>query len=161
MQTRPIIDMFNHSYGLYGDVWAAWTEGIINISVTIIVALKWGIVGILLGKIVSLFIIVVIWKPYYLFSQGFRETVTTYWKGILRYYVSFILAFSFMLFMTVGLKITPSPTIESMLLYGVTVVFPTLFIYILLLLLISPGTKDLVIRVPIVRRGLERYGKHL
>ena len=160
MQTRPIIDMFNHSYGLYGDVWAAWAEGIINISVTIITAIKWGIIGILLGKIVSLFIIVVIWKPYYLFSQGFRETVATYWKGILRYYVSFILAFAFMLFMTVGLKLTPSPTIESMLLYGGVVVLPTLLIYILLLLLISPGAKDLVIRVPIVRRGLDRFGKH-
>ena len=161
MQTRPIIDMFNHSYGLYGDVWSAWAEGIINIAVTIIVALKWGIIGILLGKIVSLFIIVVIWKPYYLFSQGFRETVTTYWKGILCYHVSFIMAFSFMLFMTVGLKIAPSSTIESMLLYAVVVVFPTLFIYILLLLLISPGTKDLAMRVPIVRRGLDRFGKYM
>lgn len=157
MQTRPIIDMFNHSYGLYGDVWAAWAEGIINIAVTIIVALKWGIVGILLGKIVSLFVIVVIWKPYYLFSQGFKEPITTYWKGIIRYYLSFILAFAFMLFVTISINIAPVPTIKSMFIYGIIVVFPTLVIYIFLLLFMAPGTKQLVMRIPFIKKRLEKY----
>lgn len=151
MQTRPIIDMFNHSYGLYGDVWAAWAEGIINIVVTILTALKWGIIGILLGKIISLFFIVVLWKPYYLFSQGFKESITTYWNGIVRFYASFIIAFSFMLFMTIGLHICPSPTICSMLFYGIAVVIPSLLIYFVLLLTIAPGTKQLVLRIPFIK----------
>lgn len=152
MQTRPIIDMFNHSYGLYGDVWAAWAEGIINIIVTIAIAINWGIVGILLGKIISLFLIVVLWKPYYLFSQGFKESITIYWKGIFRYYASFILAFGFMLFLTIGLHLIPSPTISSILIYGIGVVFPTILIYFILFFFIAPGTKQLLMRIQFIKK---------
>lgn len=77
--TRTVIDSFNHSYGLYADVWSAWTEGIINLTVTIIVASQMGLVGILLGKIASLVPIVVIWKPLYLFRDGFKEKFLNYW----------------------------------------------------------------------------------
>ena len=152
MQTRSIVDMFNHSYGLYGDVWAAWAEGIINISVTVIVASKWGIIGILLGKMISLFIIVVIWKPYYLFSQGFKESISRYWKGIILYYVSFILAFALMISITIYLNMIPSPTTKSMLLYGIFVIIPSIIFYTLLLLIIGPGTKQLVMRIPLIKR---------
>ncbi len=159
MQTRPIIDMFNHSYGLYGDIWAAWAEGIINIVVTIAAALKWGLIGILLGKFVSLFVIIVLWKPYYLFSQGFKESISSYWKGIFRYYASFILAFAFMLFFTVCLHLAPLPTMESMLLYGVTVIIPTLTIYIILMLVISPGFKDLIMRFQFIKGKLDKFSE--
>jgi O-antigen/teichoic acid export membrane protein len=152
MQTRVIVDMFNHSYGLYGDVWSAWAEGIINIFVTIVIAINWGIIGILSGKIISLFFIVVLWKPYYLFSQGFKESIAIYWKGVFYYYISFFLAFAFMIFLTIGLHITPSPTIGSIILYGIKVVFPTILIYILLMLYIAPGTKQLFKRIKIAEK---------
>lgn len=154
MQTRPIVDMFNHSYGLYGDVWAAWAEGIINILVTIAIAINWGIIGILLGKIVSLFIIIVLWKPYYLFSHGFKESVVIYWKGVSCFYISFILAFAFMLFLTIGLHMTPSPTIDSIILFGIEVVFPTILIYLLLMFLIAPGTKQLLMRIEFIEKWM-------
>lgn len=147
MQTRPIVDMFNHSYGLYGDIWAAWVEGIVNITVTIAIAFKWGIIGILMGKIVSLFIIVVIWKPYYLYSKGFKESVWDYWKGVLMYYFCFALAFAY-LFITMHLfKITPEPTLKSMFIFGLTEVIPSIIIYLLSLILIGRGTKDLLKRI--------------
>ena len=152
MQTRPIIDMFNHSYGLYGDIWAAWAEGIINIVVTIAIAIKWGIVGILMGKIISLFLIVTLWKPYYLFSHGFKEPIAIYWKGIIRYYASFIVAFSYMIFMVVILHIKPTATITSMINFGLVVIIPTILIYLLFLYYYSPGTKQLIMRIPFIKK---------
>ena len=147
MQTRSIVDMFNHSYGLYGDVWAAWAEGIINITVTIAIAFKWGVIGILLGKIVSLFFIVVLWKPYYLYSKGFNESVWDYWKGVLMYYFCFALAFAY-LFITMHLfKITPEPTLKSMSIFGLTEVIPSIIIYLLSLIVLGRGTKDLLKRI--------------
>lgn len=80
--TRTVIDSFNHSYGHYADVWSAWTEGIINFMVTVIVASQIGLAGILLGKITSLIPIVVIWKPLYLFRDGFKEKYVIYWKHV-------------------------------------------------------------------------------
>lgn len=144
MQTRPIVDMFNHSYGLYGDVWAAWAEGIINIIVTISIAMNWGLIGILLGKIVSLFFIVVLWKPYYLFSQGFKTSIWTYWRGIFRYYGCFIVAFTYMLIMTHFFKMRLESNLASMVIYGITTVLPTILIYIILMSFFAPGTKPLL-----------------
>ena len=146
MQTRPIVDMFNHSYGLYGDVWAAWTEGLINIVVTIAIAIKWGLIGILMGKIVSLFFIVVIWKPYYLFSQGFKEKVSSYWHGIFRYYICFGLSMAFLLITMNIFHNSPKPSLLSMFIFGVTEITPTIILYTVLLILISPGMKDFVKR---------------
>ena len=89
--TRTVIDSFNHCHGLYADVWSAWAEGIINLSVTIIVASKLGLVGILIGKIASLLPIVVVWKPFYLFVSGFKERYSQYWKHVGIYLVLLII----------------------------------------------------------------------
>jgi hypothetical protein len=91
--SRSSVDGFNYAYGLYADVWSAWAELIINISITIVFGIKWGIIGILMGKISSLSTIVVFWKPYYLFSEGFKEPVIIYWKGVLRNYAISLGAF--------------------------------------------------------------------
>lgn len=152
MQTRPIVDMFNHSYGLYGDVWAAWTEGIINIIVTISIAFKWGIIGILMGKIVSLIVIVVLWKPYYLFTQGFKESVSAYWKGVGKYYFCFFCASSIMTICMSIFDRMPTPDIISMILFGVTIIIPTIIIYIILLYFIGPGFREMTGRIPIVHK---------
>lgn len=154
MQTRPIVDMFNHSYGLYGDVWSAWVEGIINIVVTIAVASQWGLIGILMGKIVSLFFIVVLWKPYYLFSQGFKESITKYWSGILRYYLCFILAFAYLLGTMYAFHLFPEPSLPSMVLFGLAEVLPTIVLYFILLLIIGPGTMSLYKRIPVIGKKL-------
>lgn len=83
--TRTVVDAFNHSHGLYADVWSAWAEGLINLTVTFIVASQFGLIGILIGKIASLLPIVVIWKPLYLFLEGFKEKYVIYWKHVGRH----------------------------------------------------------------------------
>lgn len=152
MQTRSVVDMFNHSYGLYDDVWSAWAEGIINITVTIIIASKYGIIGILLGKIISLFIIVVLWKPYYLYSKGFKDSITDYWKGISIYHLSFALAIAYIIITTNLFKNHPQSTLPSMLSYTITEVIPSIIIFLVLLILFGRGTKDLIKRIPIINK---------
>ena len=152
MQTRQFVDSFNHTHGLYGDVWAAWAEGIINIGVTIAVSIKWGVIGILLGKIVSLFFIVVIWKPYYLFSQGIKEPVSTYWKGVSRYYLCFFISFGYMLTTMYLFGIKPQSTIISMAIFATTIIIPTIFLYGALLYAIGPGAREIVNRIPIIKK---------
>lgn len=147
MQTRPIVDMFNHSYGLYGDVWSAWVEGLINIIVTISIAINWGLVGILLGKIVSLFFIVVLWKPYYLFSQGLKTSIWTYWQGISRYYGCFIIAFAYMILMPNMIGLTIEPNLLSMIIYSCIIVLPAILFYLIMMFFFAPGTRPLMKRI--------------
>lgn len=67
MITRGTVDMFNTAFGLYADTWAAWTEVILNVGITVATAFYLGINGILLGKIISTALIIVLWKPYTFF----------------------------------------------------------------------------------------------
>lgn len=152
MQTRGVVDIFNHSHGLYADTWSAWVEGIINLSVTISVAIHWGIVGILLGKIVSTLLIVVCWKPYYLFTQGLKEPVKVYWMGVLRYYISFVMAFVLVALLIHFMPINPFDSFFNMILFGICTVLPFIVIYFILLYILALGTKDLLRRVPVLNR---------
>ena len=77
--------------GLYSDVWTSWAELIINIVVTLCLAPFFGIIGILLGKIVSVFFFNVFWKPYYLFSEGFHKSVWEFWRPMTTYYTLFFI----------------------------------------------------------------------
>ena len=91
--SRGVVDMYNHAHGLYADTWSAWTELFINIAVTIVAGYFWGIIGILLGKIISTCIIIVLWKPYYLFHSGLNQSYKKYWKGASRNYIVSIISF--------------------------------------------------------------------
>lgn len=93
LQTRGAVDMFNGGHGQFADTWSAWAEGVTNIGVTLLCAPFWGIAGILVGKIVSLFFFVVLWKPYYLFHSAFHMPIWIYWKETLKYMVIFAVSF--------------------------------------------------------------------
>ena len=83
--------LFVGSAGLYGDVWTSWAELTINIVVTLCLAPFYGIIGILLGKIISVFFFNIFWKPYYLFSEGFHKSVWEFWHPMTTYYGLFFI----------------------------------------------------------------------
>ena len=140
--SRNAVDSFNYAHGLYGDVWAAWTELIINVTITIICGLKWGIIGILLGKIVSLLTIVVLWKPYYLFTSGFKESVSIYWKGVLRNYTISAFAFISATYLIKQIPINPYHTIWSWIGFAAVGMIFFLTIDLTSTLLFAKGAKD-------------------
>lgn len=136
------------SAGLFGDVWAAWIELFLNISLTLILAPIYGIAGILLGKIISFGIISSFWKPYYLFSRTFHKSVWEYWRGMLPYYIIFTL----FTVLTIWLKRTVidphSDSLLSLGFYGTMVSVPLYLAFFLLLFLFTPGLKYFVARKP-------------
>ena len=89
--SRGVVENYISAFGLYSDVWTSWLELALNISVTICLAPFYGIVGILLGKIISIFFIALFWKPYFLFSKGLNKSVSIYWKGMAPYYINFVI----------------------------------------------------------------------
>lgn len=91
--SRQTVDMYNHVHGLYADTWAAWAELAINVTITIVAGYMWGIIGLLLGKIISTSIIVIIWKPYYLFKYGLKMKYINYWNGASRNFAVSIASF--------------------------------------------------------------------
>ena len=145
--TRNSVDSFNYAHGLYADVWSAWAELIINVSVTIVCALRWGIIGILLGKIVSLLLIVVLWKPYYLFSAGLHQPVGIYWRGVLRNYAISAIAIGGALYTIRLLPIDPYASIWHWVQYCAAGTAIFLCYLLTLVMLFAKGAKDSLCRL--------------
>lgn len=147
---------FVGSAGLYGDVWTSWTELIINLAVTLALAPFYGIVGILLGKIISVVFFNVFWKPYYLFSEGFHKSVWEFWRPMSIYY-SIFGGFSIFAFTMKYLFIEKHvDSWLSLLIYGLSITFLLLILYFITLFIFTRGMKYFVARKPAAFRTLSR-----
>ena len=146
--SRGVVENYISAHGLYSDVWVAWTELALNICITLCLAPFYGIVGILLGKILSVFFIAVFWKPYFLFSRGLKQSVTVYWRGMAPYYLIFLLfltATLFLRYMVVEVYATSLP----LLIGYAALLFPLLLaVYFLVLFYATRGMKYFVARKP-------------
>ena len=146
--SRGVVENFISAHGLYSDVWAVWVELSLNIGVTLALAPFWGIAGILMGKIVSVFFIAMFWKPYFLFTSGLKKGVGIYWRGMAVYYIMFALFVVFVLIVRYSI-IEPQATSMPLLLGYAVLVFPLLMaIYFLCMFYATRGMKYFVARKP-------------
>lgn len=147
MISRGTVDNYNFAFGHFGDVWAAWAELIINVAVTVVGGLLWGIPGILLGKTLSMLPIIVFWKPLYLFRDGLHKPYALYWAETLKYYIYFAacaIAYGFFLH---WLPLDPAKNFLSWTLYTLitSVGFGSLYLFCILTL--CPGGRNIVGRL--------------
>ena len=152
MGTRGTVDNFNFAYGHYADVWAAWTEVGINLSVTVIGGYWFGIPGILFGKIASLVPIIVFWKPYYLFHQGFKLSYRYYWMRTLRYYLIFVSSWVIVEALLKAVKINPNNSYGDWIIYAGMYTGVFTILYFIGLAYFGPGGKSLLQRLPLGKR---------
>lgn len=80
--TRNVVDQFISAFGLFSDIWAPVAETCINIGLSLILGWLYGLNGIISGALVSMVLIVGIWKPYYLFNRAFKVSVWNYWREL-------------------------------------------------------------------------------
>lgn len=77
--SRSIVDSFKDAFQLFGDVGAPVVEAIVNLGGSLLFGYLWGLNGILLGSNLSLVLIVLLWKPYYLFRFGLKRSCWSYY----------------------------------------------------------------------------------
>lgn len=77
--SRGIIDPFKEAYQLFGDIWAPIAEAVINLGAAVLLGHLWGLNGVLLGSNLGLIIMVVFWKPYYVFKHGLKMPCINYY----------------------------------------------------------------------------------
>lgn len=77
---RGVLDQFCYGCGLFADVWAPYIESAIMVIFAITGGKLWGLPGVLSGPLFSIIAIIYIWKPYYLFSRGFKINTFKYWQ---------------------------------------------------------------------------------
>ena len=110
------------------------------------------IIGILLGKISSLLAIVVLWKPYYLFTSGFKESVSIYWKGVCRNYSISIVAFTFATYTIQFIPFNPYQSLWEWGVYAAIGMIIFLIIDLSATLLFAKGAKDSLIRIKNIKK---------
>ena len=81
--TRLTVDHYINGFGLFQDVWAPVVEGFINIVGAIAFGYLLGFKGVLLGNILSQLIIILMWKPYFLFTKGIKADAKTYFIPVI------------------------------------------------------------------------------
>ena len=134
------------SAGLFSDIWASWTELVVNITVTLLLAPTYGIAGILIGKIISFGFISTFWKPYYLFSQAFHRSVWEYWRGMAPYYIIFSLFICLTLWFKHTVINMHSDSLFLLAAYGAIVYIPLCATFFIILFYFTSGMKYFVAR---------------
>ena len=92
---RGTTDQFINGYGLFYDIWAPISEAGLLVVISVIFGSIYGLPGVLFGPIVASIIFVHIWKPYFLFSKGFKIPIWRYIKLFSSNLITFALAFIF------------------------------------------------------------------
>ena len=147
--------VFVGSAGLYGDVWTSWAELILNLAITLTLAPFFGIVGILLGKIISVFFFNVFWKPYYLFSQGFHKSVWEYWRPMTTYFSLFFLFVVFSICLKHFYLDTHVNSWPTLIGYGLAIVPLLIILYFMAMFTFTRGMKYFVARKPAIYNKLQ------
>ncbi len=148
MLSRGVVEMYIDASGLFSDVWTAWTELIVNICITLCLAPFFGIAGILLGKITSVFFIATFWKPYFLFSKGFHLPISNYWRGMLPFYTIFFLFTTIIVLLKLYFFDTHIDTFSRLIYCGILIYAPIVFFYFFVLLIFTKGMKYFIARKP-------------
>lgn len=149
-QTGEIVDQFLRAHGLFYDIWAPLTEASINILVSIIGGLLWGLEGVLWGPIISMLVIVHFWKPYFLYSKGLNISVLKYWKIIIIYtsilFTTFFI-YNYMNFNIIIPQIEGSNNLLNFILYCVVTVLSLSILLIGEMMLFSSGIRSFLYRI--------------
>lgn len=147
LQVRQPVDSFKQAYGLYDDIWSPVIQSIINLVFSIIFVLKYGVLGVFLGTMISQFIIVMLWRPYYVFKYGFQINHWLYWKGFGLHLIYFGLTYLSYRFIAKYIVLETSSSFLDLsielLIYGVLF----FLIYFTVLSIFSLGFKNLLTRI--------------
>lgn len=89
---RGTTDQFINGHGLFYDTWAPLAESAVYLVAALVCGQVYGLEGILMGNILSSFVIIYCWKPYFLFAKGFKISVVTYWIKWITYFGLMLIA---------------------------------------------------------------------
>ena len=89
---RTIVDVFKDSCGFFDDIQSPILEAIINLIFSIILGMKYGLNGIIIGTIVSNVTIILIYKPILVFKRCFDKDIKEYIKVYGNYLILLIIS---------------------------------------------------------------------
>lgn len=145
--TRTTVDNYLNAYGLYKDIWAPLAEAGLNIGFSILLGYFWGLNGIIIGILISQIVIISIWKPLFLFRDGFHIHAKKYFiAAIYRYLTAaFLFVLSYYAFSPLHLELITN--LKDFIIATLIVGFSCLIAGSILFYFLFSGVKDFVVRI--------------
>ena len=114
---RSTVDLYINAYGLYQDIWAPVAEAAINIGLSLLLGYHFGLNGILAGVLISLCLVMGVWKPFFLFRYGLKTSVGIYFKIFIEHLFVAILVAAAVAWIATMVPIDPSASYGALALY--------------------------------------------
>lgn len=146
-QTRNINDIFINGYGLFNYVWAPVAEALISILGSIIAGHYLGLPGVLLGPVLGLLLIVGLWKPYFLYSKGFKISLWPYWRTIFKFLAITAIAWVASAFILKFITINPENGYLQWTIYAICVTGIFSVLLFALMYISEPGMRKFFTRI--------------
>ncbi|SIS51284.1 Membrane protein involved in the export of O-antigen and teichoic acid [Zobellia uliginosa] len=147
LQVRQPVDVFKQAYGLYSDTWAPIAQSIINLSVSMLLVTKFGLTGILLGTSCSLILIIMLWRPFFLFTKAFQWPFYEYIFGFLKLLLIFSPVYLGIRYITKNYLMSKMENIYDFLFFSFCVTIITIVLYGGILYLSDRYFRDLIKRL--------------
>lgn len=145
--SRSTVDSFKEAYKLFGDIWAPIIEASLNLGCSLLLGYFFGLNGILLGVNISLIIVVLIWKPYYVFKKGFHWPLSLYIKEYFIQLIILIISLFISVKICAVLFNTHADNYYSVVFTTILSSFIFGFISFSLFYILTQGMKSFVIRI--------------
>lgn len=146
-QIRKPVEDFINGFGLFSDTWAPVTETLLNLGISIILGMYFGITGILLGTFISTFAIVILWKPYFLYNHGFKIIVWQYWRGFFKLFVSFAITFVIVQILAHNVINSQPTNYLEWIFYAFKISISIITIYFTILYILNQGFRNFTTRM--------------
>jgi len=147
LQIRVPVDHFKDAYGLFADTWAPIAQSLINLAISLYFVHSLGMAGILLGTLVSFSLIILIWRPYYLFKHGFEKSIWGYWKEFSKLIFALVLGAVITNLIMSHVFFNRESGFWGLLLFGFEAISVALIVCSTALFIISAGFRDISNRV--------------
>ena len=139
-------DIFLAAYGLFQDIWSPVAEASLNLGLSILLGYYYGLPGILSGVAISLLLVVCCWKPYFLYSRGFKESIWEYVLQYAKYTAVLVCLFMGVSFLSDKLFYVPAFSYLEWLLYAFKLISFYIIISLTLFTIMDKGTRSCLIR---------------
>ena len=151
--TTDSMGQFVYGYGLFADVWASVAQTVIFLSCACIGGYLWGVGGVIAAAGISIFTIVGVWRPYYLYSRGFKLPVSRYWKRWLGYNIlnasSILIGYCGAAYIT---DLFPKTTFLEWAIYAVILSAMYIVISVVMFCLFTDSMRNLLKRFDLIQR---------
>lgn len=146
--TRKTVEEFIQGYGLFHDVWAPVTESLLNLGLSILLGSVYGINGVIVGAVTSLVLIVLCWKPYFLFKHGLKESIWIYIKIYAKHILSMVVVVAIIHLSGLDREfVVFDDRITNFVFYSFVILVVVLILNLLLLSFVSSGMRRFILRI--------------